>query len=156
MSPATRETEWQEVLTLGDEYGEQDQAGRSTFSYRIRTGGNESAAVALYRREQRRRAAGLVLADETPPQALDGVPPSHHVTTAFSRRVPDAVLNVLHAPGTWSPERLQAAALSCACTACQRDWPTEDMWWQEHNIAMQRGARRRTARCGAPKKKTRL
>jgi hypothetical protein len=74
------------------------------------------------------------------------------VTTSSSRRVP---FRVLHAPGTWSPERLKAAGLSCTCTACQRDWPTTDIWWQEHNIAMQHGARRRTTQRRASKTKTR-
>jgi hypothetical protein len=135
MSPATRDTEWQEVLTLADAYAEQDRRGRSTFSYRKQTGGNESAAVALYRRERRRRSAECVF--EGPPQALDGVPPSHHVTSVSSRRVPD-VRAVLHAPGTWSPKRLRTFGLSCFCDACQQDWPTADDWWREHNLEMQR------------------
>jgi hypothetical protein len=44
---------------------------------------------------------------------------------------------VLHAPGAWSPERLQAAGVSCSCKACRRTWPTADAWWHEHNSATQ-------------------
>jgi hypothetical protein len=44
---------------------------------------------------------------------------------------------MLHAPGAWSPERLQAAGVSCSCKACRRTWPTADAWWHEHNSATQ-------------------
>src|SRR5262249_59727930 len=128
--------EWQEVLTLADSYAEQDRRGRSTFSYRKRSDGNETAAVALYRRERRRR---VLVDDEPSSQELDGIPPSHQVMSAAMRRVPYAATRAVYKePGRWNPERLRTAMLSCPCTACQRAWPNADEWWRAHNLAMQR------------------
>jgi hypothetical protein len=69
----------------------------------------------------------------------------NHATTQACTRVPTAVIWALHAPGMWAPARLHAAGLTCWCTACARTWPAAEVWWREHNIAMQPKIRRRRA-----------
>src|SRR5262249_45365862 len=119
-----------------DAWEERYLAGRrTTLSYRERVDGNPDAAVALHRREQRRRSAGFV-PDRPPSTVPNEVPPPCDITVP-SRRVPDTVRAILYAPGTWSPERLRTAGLSCRCSACQEEWPDVDAWWHAHNVAVQ-------------------
>src|SRR5262249_47485509 len=41
-----------------------------------------------------------------------------------------------YAPGPWTPDRLGAAGVTCACRACQQPWPSAHAWWHAHTAAL--------------------
>jgi hypothetical protein len=137
MSAAMREREFQRVLALHDVFSAHDRRGQTTLSYRTRAG-SETGATALYRREQRRRRAGLLDAPSPPsPESHPDtdVPPPCDISKP-GKRVPPELHEERRAPGPWTPDRLTATGLSCPCSACKQTWPTVDDWWDAHNRAL--------------------